>query len=115
MAIRALSRGEFVLNAHILQAVINQLAQNQPGTLGVDELSHEVLSTRELEVLGLLCRGRSDKEIAQTLYISVRTVNSHVSHIYAKLGVGTRTEAMHVALQHGLVTVTITAPGSADQ
>jgi len=52
-----------------------------------------------------LIKGRTDKEIAQTLYLSVRTVNSHLSHIYAKLGVGTRTEAMHLALQCGLVTL----------
>ena len=79
-------------------------------TLGADEPSHEVLSGRELEVLRLLCQGYSDKGIAQTLYLSVRTVNSHVSHIYAKLGVGTRTEAMHVALERRLVTLTTAAP-----
>ena len=114
-AIRALSRGELVLNAHILHAVINQLAQHQHGTLSADEVSHEVLSARELEVLGLLCQGRADKEIAQTLYLSVRTVNSHVSHVYAKLGVGTRTEAMHVAFQRGLVDVATTPPTPAHQ
>ena len=115
VAIRTLSRGELVLSAHILQAVINQLAQHQPGTLSADEASHEVLSARELEVLGLLCQGRADKEIAQTLYLSVRTVNSHVSHVYAKLGVGTRTEAMHVAFQRGLVDVATTPPTLAHQ
>jgi two-component system, NarL family, response regulator LiaR len=108
--VRALGRGELLLSTPILQAVISQSAQHHPGTLGVDELSHEALSARELEVLGLLCRGRTDKEIAQTLYLSVRTVNSHVSHIYGKLGVGTRTEAMHVALERGLVTLTAATP-----
>src|SRR6266508_3306775 len=101
--------------AQILQAVINQLAQHQPGTLSADEVSQEALSARELEVLGLLCQGRADKEIAQTLYLSVRTVNSHVSHVYAKLGVGTRTEAMHVAFQRGLVDVATTPPTPAHQ
>lgn len=115
MAIRALSRGEPVLSAHILQAVIDQLARHTAGAVGEDDLSHEALSARELEVLGLLCQGRTDKEIAQQLYLSVRTVNSHVSHIYAKLGVGTRTEAMHAAFQRGLVTVTRTLPTPAHQ
>ena len=105
MAVRALSRGELALSAHILQAVVNQLARHTPGTVGEDDLSREVLSARELEVLGLLCQGRTDKEIAQQLYLSVRTVNSHVSHIYAKLGVGTRTEAMELALRCGLVSL----------
>jgi DNA-binding NarL/FixJ family response regulator len=71
----------------------------------VADAPYEILSARELEVLRLLCQGRTDKAIAQMLYLSVRTVNSHVSHIYAKLGVGTRTEAMHVALEHGLVSL----------
>jgi DNA-binding NarL/FixJ family response regulator len=108
--VRALSRGELLLSTHILQAVISQSVQHHPGTLGADELSHEILSARELEVLHLLCQGRSDKAIAQTLYLSVRTVNSHLSHIYAKLGVGTRTEAMHLALQHGLVALAPSSP-----
>ena len=113
--IRALWRGELVLTAHILQAVVDRLARRTSGPVGEDGWSHEALSTRELEVLGLLCQGRTDKEIAQTLYLSVRTINSHLSHIYAKLGVGTRTEAMHVALERGLVTVTTTTPTSAHQ
>ena len=108
--VRGLSRGALLLSTQILQAVISQSAQHHSGALGADELSHEVVSARELEVLGLLCQGRTDKEIAQTLYLSVRTVNSHVSHIYAKLGVGTRTEAMHVALERGLVALATAAP-----
>ncbi|HET9221208.1 MAG TPA: response regulator transcription factor [Roseiflexaceae bacterium] len=108
--VHGISRGELLLSTQILQAVISQLAQHHPGGLGADELPHEVVSARELEVLGLLCQGRTDKEIAQTLYLSVRTVNSHVSHIYAKLGVSTRTEAMHAALERGLVTLTTAAP-----
>jgi DNA-binding NarL/FixJ family response regulator len=108
--VRMLSRGALLLSTPILQAAISQSAQHHSGTLGADELSHEVLSARELAVLDLLCQGRTDKEIAQTLYLSVRTVNSHVSHIYAKLGVGTRTEAMHLALQHGLVALAPSSP-----
>ena len=114
-AIRAVSRGELVLEATALKAVVGQLADHKPGVVAVTDARYEILSTRELEVLDLLCQGHTDKEIAQTLYLSVRTVNSHVSHIYAKLGVGTRTEAMHVALERRLVDLTTTAPGSAHQ
>ena len=114
-AVRTISRGELVLEATALKAVVGQLAHHKSGVVVAADAPYEILSARELEVLGLLCQGRSDKEIAQTLYLSVRTVNSHLSHIYAKLGVGTRTEAMHLALERGLVTITTTPPTLAHQ
>jgi two-component system response regulator NreC len=104
-AVHTVSRGGLALEAAALKAVIGQLAHHKPGVVDLADAPYEILSTRELEVLDLLCQGHTDKEIAQTLYLSVRTVNSHVSHIYAKLGVGTRTEAMHIALQRGLVAL----------
>ena len=111
-AVHAVSRGELALKATALKAVIDQLAHHKPGVVDVAVAPYEILSARELEVLRLLCQGRTDKEIAQTLYLSVRTVNSHVSHIYAKLGARTRTEAMHLALQHGLVTLAPSSPSA---
>jgi predicted ATPase/DNA-binding CsgD family transcriptional regulator len=61
------------------------------------------LSLRELEVLRLLVAGRSNAEIAERLFISRRTATTHVSHIYAKLGVASRAEAIALAHRHGLV------------
>jgi DNA-binding CsgD family transcriptional regulator len=61
------------------------------------------LTPRELEVLGLLVAGRTDKEIAEALFISPRTAQGHVAHIFAKLDVSTRTAAVATALQAGLV------------
>jgi non-specific serine/threonine protein kinase len=61
------------------------------------------LTPRELEVLRLLVAGHSDKEIADALFIGTRTVQSHVEHIYAKLGVRNRHEATAVAVRRGLV------------
>ena len=61
------------------------------------------LTAREVEVLKLLVRGLSNKEIAQELVISRKTAGSHVEHIYAKLGVSNRARASLVAMQHGLV------------
>jgi DNA-binding NarL/FixJ family response regulator len=60
------------------------------------------LSARELEVLGLVSRGRSNKEIATELFISENTVARHIQNIFGKLGVGSRTEATSVALKRGL-------------
>ncbi len=61
------------------------------------------LSDREVEVLDHLARGRSNKEIGRRLFISPRTVQEHVRHIYAKTGVSSRAAAALYATQRGLV------------
>jgi HD-GYP domain-containing protein (c-di-GMP phosphodiesterase class II) len=61
------------------------------------------LTAREVEVLRLLSRGLSNKEIASRLVITPKTVGNHVEHIYAKIGASTRTGASHFAMQHGLL------------
>jgi DNA-binding NarL/FixJ family response regulator len=61
------------------------------------------LSKRELEVLGLLSAGETNREIAKDLVLSVRTVDRHVSNIYAKLGVSSRAAATTFAHEHGLI------------
>jgi len=58
------------------------------------------LTARELEVLKLLAEGKGDKAIAAILVVSVRTVQTHVSHIFDKLGVSNRTEAARWYWQH---------------
>ncbi|MBI3362248.1 MAG: response regulator transcription factor, partial [Chloroflexi bacterium] len=59
------------------------------------------LTARERDVLRCLTLGASDKDIAQQLYLSVRTVQSHLAHLYHKLGVHSRTEAALVAVRAG--------------
>lgn len=61
------------------------------------------LSPREVEVLRLICEGRSNQEIAETLFLSPRTVHHHVSHILNKMGADNRVEAMRMAMDSGLV------------
>ncbi len=61
------------------------------------------LSPREVEVLRLLCTGATKKDVAATLFISPRTADHHVRHIYAKLGVHSRAAATLYAAEHGLV------------
>jgi len=70
----------------------------------------EPLSDRELDVLKRLAAGESNKAIADGLSISPYTVKTHLRNIYSKLGVSTRTEAMTVALQQGVLTVPGDAP-----
>ena|SRR5579859_4227441 len=63
----------------------------------------ESLSAREIEVLTLVARGASNKEIARALHISEATVKSHLIHIFSKLGVADRTAAVTVGLERGLL------------
>ncbi len=62
-----------------------------------------ILSTRELEVFGEMATGKSNKEIAETLFVSEKTVKTHVSHILTKLEVSDRTQAVIYAIRHNIV------------
>jgi DNA-binding NarL/FixJ family response regulator len=64
----------------------------------------EPLSPRELEVLHLIARGRTNKEIAQQLVVAPGTVKAHTSSIYRKLDVANRTEAVACARQLGILS-----------
>ena len=63
----------------------------------------DVLSAREVEVLGLVAEGLTDQEVAQSLYLSPRTVGQHLSSVYRKLGVRSRTAASRAAAERGLI------------
>lgn len=65
--------------------------------------SEEALSAREMEILGLVARGTSNKGIARELWISETTVKSHMLHIFEKLGVADRTAAVTTALRRGII------------
>jgi two-component system, NarL family, response regulator LiaR len=67
--------------------------------------SPEELTERETEILKLLARGKANKQIATSLYVSEKTVKAHVSSIFRKLGVRSRTQAALYAVRTGLVSV----------
>jgi NarL family two-component system response regulator LiaR len=96
--VRAAARGESVLEPRIAARLVREVREVGPrrGPL-------EQLSPREVEVLGVLARGRSNREIARTLAISEETVKAHVSSILAKLRLADRTQAAIFGLQQGLV------------
>jgi DNA-binding NarL/FixJ family response regulator len=96
-AVRLLGEGDtFVVSHHLWPAVTAALSQSVSARSALDRLT-----ARERETLSLLLDGRSDHEIAQALYISVRTANQHVSHILRKLGVRNRREAARLAAECG--------------
>jgi two-component system, NarL family, response regulator len=71
-----------------------------------DSLTHPALSERELQVLKYMASGKSNKEIAQVIYVSEHTVKAHVKSILAKMDAIGRTEAIAIAIKRGLVRVT---------
>ncbi len=96
-AVRAVHAGKTVLQ----EAVSRTLSEHWRRTGGAD--SGARLSPREREVLGLLGAGLANKEVAARLGISLRTVEGHLGNVFAKLGVGSRTEAVLYALKHRLL------------
>jgi NarL family two-component system response regulator LiaR len=104
-AIRAVHEGESVLHPAVARKVINYFARH-PDERRADEsdlLNH--LTEREMEVLKLAGRGMTNLEIARQLTISIRTVQVHLSNIFGKLGVGSRTEAVLYALRKGWLSL----------
>ena len=61
------------------------------------------LTDREVEVLRLIARGRSNREVAERLFISTKTVGRHVENVYAKIGVSSRAAAALFAMEHRLL------------
>lgn len=95
-AIRAVADGQAVFDS----SVANRIITGRPAPEG--ELT-EPLSEREKEVLGLMAKGQSNKEIGRSLWIGETTVKTHVSHILRKLGQSDRTQAVLAAVRSGLV------------
>jgi len=97
-AIRATSRGESVLPPSVASIVVRHLSEKSSGVPDDD------LTSREMQVLCLLAEGLSNHQIARRLNLSVRTIESHLTRVYAKLGVGSRTEAVLLAQRKGLLS-----------
>jgi DNA-binding NarL/FixJ family response regulator len=98
--IRQAARGEVVFSPDLQQALVIAIARAPAST---HVISFEDLTEREQEVLELVCQGLSNKQIAQRLYLSVRTIENHLRRIYQKLGIGSRTEAVVLAMQQGWI------------
>lgn len=96
-AIRATYKGERVLEPEVTTKMMEQLSNRNRHVL------HEELTNREQEILLLIAQGMSNQEIADELFITLKTVKTHVSNILAKLEVEDRTQAAIYAFKHGLI------------
>jgi two-component system, NarL family, response regulator NreC len=100
-AIRAVQRGGLVLDPEVARTAMQDAGQPSPA--GADP--YEALTDREKQVLKLVAEGRSNKEVADLLGISVKTAMSHREHVMEKLGVHNRTELVRFALRKGVIRV----------
>ncbi len=103
-AIRAAARGETLLKPEILSRVLSR-AESPPAVSGRPRVGIQ-LTDRELEVLSAVARGDRNKEIAARLRITERTVKAYLDSIFNKLGVDSRTAAVSVAIQKGMLPPT---------
>ena len=94
--IRAAARGETRLSADVTQRLVAGLAG------GAEQRPEDLLTEREMDVLRCLARGRSNKEIGADLFISEKTVKTHVGSILGKLGLADRTQAALYAVKRGV-------------
>lgn len=115
-AIRCVHRGEAFIPSNLVTKVLKQLHRHSrrstdppPATISSrnnrPSALREPLTERELEILQQIVEGHTNKEIAQTLFISEKTVKNHVTNILRKLDLSDRTQAAVFAIRHGLVRV----------
>ncbi len=106
-AVRRVREGESSLDPELAARLLRRLATEEGGRgearLPEGGLPADTLTPRELEVLGLVQLGRSNREVAEELFISRGTVKRHIENIMAKLGVSDRTQAVVKALQLGIL------------
>jgi len=98
-AIRAIQSGGAYLDPALTPAVIEQYLAKDGST----STSYERLSEREKQVLKLVAEGRSNKEIAEMLCLSVKTVRGHRANLMEKLDIHNRSELVRYAIRHGLI------------
>ncbi len=100
-AIRAVFRGGLVLDPEVARTAMEEGGPAAPGTAD----PYEALTDREKQVLKLVAEGRSNKEVAELLGISVKTAMSHREHVMEKLAVHNRTELVRFAIRKGVIRV----------
>jgi DNA-binding NarL/FixJ family response regulator len=103
-SVRATVRGESILDPSVAAKVVAEFSRVSSLVGGTNsEVLPDPLSDREIELLGLIASGLSNKEIAEALFITEGTVKNHITHILGKLGARDRTQAALRAKEIGLI------------
>ncbi|PAE41301.1 response regulator transcription factor [Bacillus sp. 7884-1] len=96
-AVRATYHGQSVLEPEVTGKMMVKMRQKH------QHLPHEELTSREMEILMLMAQGKTNQDIADELFIALKTVKTHVSNILSKLTVQDRTQAVIYAFKHSLI------------
>jgi DNA-binding NarL/FixJ family response regulator len=102
-AIRSVQRGGLVLDPDVARDAIEGDVPDDPTGAAVSADEYERLTDREKQVLKLVAEGRSNKEVAACLGVSVKTAMSHREHVMVKLRAHNRTDLIRFALRHGVI------------
>jgi DNA-binding NarL/FixJ family response regulator len=100
-AIRLVHGGDSILDLKATDTIVQCLIDSGPGR----KMGFEELQPRELDVIKLTAKGMSNKDIADELFISERTVQTHLVNVFRKLGINSRTQAVLYALRKGWITL----------
>ena len=115
--LRSVERGGAPMDSRIARRILGSIAasakartiepirvqEQREEAPAAEKLPRALLSPRELKVLRLIAQGWSNRQIADAVYLSVNTIEFHAKSIYRKLSVKSRTQAVHEAMQHGLL------------
>jgi DNA-binding NarL/FixJ family response regulator len=102
-AIRTVAAGDAVVAPSVTRRLLDRFAASLPAPSQRPPVSVDSLTERELEVLRLVARAKSNSEIARELFVSETTVKTHVGHVLTKLGLRDRVQAVVLAYETGLV------------
>lgn len=100
-AIRSVLNGDIYLSSKITDMVVNEYIKK----ISENESDLDLLSVREKEVLQLISEGKSTKEIAGLLYVSIKTIETHRKHLMEKLGLFTVADLTKFAIKEGLIFI----------
>jgi DNA-binding NarL/FixJ family response regulator len=102
-AVRTVAAGETILAPTVLHRLLDHFVRRERGQGTATPRELEELTARELEVLRLVARGRSNAEIGEELFLSLATVKTHVRHVLQKLDCRDRVQAVVIAYESGLM------------
>lgn len=102
-SIKLVYNGAYWLDSQVKNIVLSQIVKASESQANAKKENIFKLTSREFEVLNLLCEGKSNPEIAEKLFISINTAKAHVGNIIMKLDVNGRGQAIYKAIKHNLV------------
>ncbi|MEB6294138.1 nitrate respiration regulation response regulator NreC [Mammaliicoccus sciuri] len=102
-AVRTIYRGDMYIDSKVTSSLVNELFNHQDNSDQSNSDPFKILSQRELEILPLIAKGYGNKEIAEKLFVSVKTIEAHKARIMDKLGLKSRPELVEYAMKKKLL------------